>query len=104
MNWKSFCLGIGAGIIGSFAAFEIYSKKMYLSSDKVLNQAKEFFKQSGPISGSWIMMEPEDYEKPPFNYKIYKGGVTRIVNGKTEPYEFIADAKTGTIIEINKLF
>lgn len=70
-----------------------------LSAEKVLENVKEIFKQDGPISGSWIQMKAEPFQKNNLTYEIYKGGISRNVNGITTQYEFIADAKTGTILE-----
>jgi predicted small secreted protein len=32
---------------------------------------------------------------------VYKGGITRNTEGKREQFEFVADASTGTILELN---
>ena len=32
---------------------------------------------------------------------MYKGGITRNTEGKREQFEFVADASTGTILELN---
>jgi predicted small secreted protein len=101
MNWKYFVLGIGAGIAGAFAVKAV--RKEHVSPEQILEQAKAVFKKEGPISGSWINMNAETYSKPPIEYQVFKGGISRIAGGKTQLYEFIADASTGTIIEINSL-
>lgn len=54
----------------------------------------------GSISGSWILMEKEPYTKNDLNYTVYKGGVSRILEGELQQIEFIADASTGTVIDI----
>lgn len=103
MNWKAFLIGVGAGLAGAYAVKELYSQKETVSADKVLNQAKAAFKQSGPISGSWINMTAEPYSKPPIEYQVYKGGISRNVDGRIEQYEFIADASTGAILDAYSL-
>lgn len=103
MNFKQLCLGIGIGFIGGWATKEILSEKKYMSPEKVLENAKKTFNQSGTISGSWINMKPESFEKPPLSYQVYKGGVSRTVDGELEQFEFVSDAKTGTVIEAVKL-
>jgi predicted small secreted protein len=102
MNWKYFILGIGAGFAGAYAVKEAV-RKVHVSPEQILEQAKAVFKKEGPISGSWINMNAETYSKPPIEYQVFKGGISRIADGKTQLYEFIADASTGTIIEINNL-
>ncbi|CAM3968761.1 PepSY domain-containing protein [Bacillus sp. ISL-35] len=99
MNWKAFVLGVGAGLAGAYAVKELASQKETVSADKVLNDAKAAFKKSGPISGSWINMTVEPYSKPPIEYQVYKGGISRNVDGKVEQFEFIADASTGAILD-----
>lgn len=103
MNWKSFLFGFGIGLIGTMGARELYERNKFVSSEKALAIAKNAFKKTGPISGSWIQMEPEDYEIPPLTYKVYKGGITRSANGKTELYEFIADARSGALLKTSKI-
>ena len=46
-------------------------------------------------------MYPETYVKDELTYKVYRGGVTRNLDGKREQFEFVADSKTGTLLELN---
>jgi predicted small secreted protein len=98
MRWRKFLIGIGVGLAGAYILKESLEKKM-ISSEKALSLAKNAFKQSGPISGSWIQTNPEKYEKNHLTYEVYKGGISR----ETEQYEFIIDAYTGTILETRRL-
>jgi predicted small secreted protein len=98
MNWKNFFTGITVGFAAAYA-LEQWRKQMVISSDKALQIAKEAFKESGSISGSWIQTNVDSYTKNGLTYKVYKGGITR----GTEAYEFMMDAFTGTIIETRKL-
>jgi predicted small secreted protein len=100
MNWKSFFLGAAAGLIGGYAAKEIITKRTNVSPEKVLENVKRQFKKHGPISGSWVHMEAESFEKHPILYRVYKGGISRNTNGENEQFEFIADASTGTLLEV----
>ncbi len=103
MNWKSFFIGLTVGIAGGFAAKELISQNTKISPEKVLKHVKEQFKQNGPISGSWIHMKTEPYERHDVQYHVYKGGISKNINGKTEQFEFIADALTGTLLDIKRL-
>jgi predicted small secreted protein len=103
MNWKSFVLGAAVGLISGYAAKEIISQKTYVSPEKVLDYVKKQFNQNGPISGSWIHMEAEPYEKQQINYQVYKGGISKNHNGLNEQFEFIADASTGTLLDVRSL-
>jgi predicted small secreted protein len=103
MNWKSFILGAAIGLIGGYAAKEIINLKTNVSPEKVLDQVKKQFNQNGPISGSWIHMEAEPYEKQDIKYRVYKGGISKNNNGSNEQFEFIADAQTGTLLDVRAL-
>jgi predicted small secreted protein len=103
MNWKSFLLGAAVGIVGGYAANEIINLKSNVSPEKVLGHVKKQFNQYGPISGSWIHMEAEPYEKQQINYRVYKGGISKNNNGTSEQFEFIADAQTGTLLDVRSL-
>jgi predicted small secreted protein len=100
MNWKSFFLGAAVGLIGGYVTKEILSQNTNISPEKVLENVKKQFKQHGPISGSWIHMEAEPYEKQQISYHVYKGGISKNNNGINEQYEFIADAQTGTLLDV----
>jgi predicted small secreted protein len=100
MNWKSFILGTAVGLISGYAVKEVISQKTYVSPEKVLENVKKQFKQNGSISGSWIHMEAEPYEKHQIHYQVYKGGISKNNNGVNEQFEFIADASTGTLLDI----
>lgn len=102
MNWKSFILGAAIGVIGGYTAKEALSHKK-ISPDKVLEHVKDQFKKQGAINGSWIHLEIEPYEKEKIHYNVYKGGISKNENEGTKQYEFIADASTGTIIDIYPL-
>jgi predicted small secreted protein len=103
MNWKAFCLGAAAGIIGGFAIKKAMTNKGSVSPEKVLEHVKTQFNEEGPINGSWIHMETESYEKEKVRYQVYKGGISTYENGANEQYEFIADALTGAILEVHPL-
>ncbi|MCA1038764.1 PepSY domain-containing protein [Bacillus infantis] len=99
MNWKSFLLGVGVGVAGGLAAKELLADRTVVSPEKALDQAKAAFKKNGPISGSWIHMQPEPYEKHGLSYNVYKGGISRTADGAVSQYEFVADSRTGTILD-----
>ncbi|RTR29557.1 hypothetical protein EKG37_14780 [Robertmurraya yapensis] len=103
MNWKSFFLGLSVGLVSGFVAKELLDTNSNVSPEKALANAKSLFKQSGPISGSWIHMKTESYEKQGLTYDVYRGGISRTVGHEISQYEFIADAKTGAIIDTVRL-
>ncbi|MED4401241.1 PepSY domain-containing protein [Metabacillus fastidiosus] len=102
MKCKDFMIGLGLGItIGYFLKDQL--KTTYISSNKALNIVKKAFKERGTIDGSWIFTNVEQYEKNGISYDIYKTGISRTVDDSAEQYETIVDAKTGTILEVNKV-
>ncbi|MBP3038887.1 hypothetical protein J9303_05120 [Bacillaceae bacterium Marseille-Q3522] len=103
MNWKSFFTGLTIGFTGGYVVKTILEEKKEFSADKVLNNAKNLFKKQGPISGSWINMQKEPYMKGTLHYEVYKGGISRYIDGATEHFEFIGDARTGAILDAYKL-
>ncbi|RST76445.1 hypothetical protein D4T97_006690 [Siminovitchia acidinfaciens] len=100
MNWKNFLLGAGAGVIAGYYASEALKKNSMASGEKVLQTVKEAFKDSGSIEGSWIKFRPENYEKHAVKTQVYRGGITTNEDGETKQYEFLADANTGTVIDV----
>ncbi len=101
MNWKSFLLGAAVGFTAAIATKELLDPLGKPSPEKVLGDVKEYVKKNGKISGSWIMMKPEVYEKNELTYEVYRGGVTRNLDGKREQFEFVADSKTGALLELD---
>lgn len=106
MNWKSFLLGLGSGLVGGMTAYYFLEKgnnTRTISPEKILDGVKSTFKEQGPILGSWIHMEVEPYVKDKIQYRVYKGGISKNSDNTTKQFEFIADAITGTILSINPL-
>ncbi|MDH5164008.1 PepSY domain-containing protein [Heyndrickxia oleronia] len=100
MNLKSFVTGIAIGAVSGYLVNEVVKSKTFISSDTVLANVKKAFKESTDVEGSWIQQMKEDYEKFPIKAKIYRGGVTCRINDKRVQYEFIADAYTGTVLDV----
>lgn len=106
MNWKAFWLGAAAGAAGAYAVNTVVSQNRDVPAQKVLNHAKEQFRLSGPVNGSWIHMEAVPYDKNGIQYRVYRGGITRTspnLEDSGEQYEFVADATTGTILDVYRL-
>ncbi|MBD8069013.1 PepSY domain-containing protein [Bacillus sp. PS06] len=100
MNWKKFLIGVSVGFASAYLLNKTMSDKG-ISAEKALRNVKNAFKQNGPISGSWIHMVPEEYTKNQILYKVYKGGISRETAEGLKQHEFVVDATTGTILEIN---
>ena len=63
---------------------------------------KSILAKDGKVIGSWIMTKPETIERDSIEYKVYQGGITKQLDDQQFNISFIVDAKTGTILEIEK--
>lgn len=100
LNWKTFIIGTATGIIGGYLVSKSIQDQMPIPGEKVLASVKRAFKKEGSIDGSWLQMKPENYSKYALHTKVYRGGIMRTVNGERQQFEFIADAYTGSVIDI----
>lgn len=96
-------LGMGVGLVGGVASALWLKKKQTMSADDVLNVVKAAFLKEGAIEGSWINFEKQPLRKFAVHTEGYTGGITRLEDGQLVSYEFLADAKTGTVLEINRV-
>lgn len=111
MNYKKeketlFIVALVSFVISFFigaAAFFLVDKKMPMSADRILNNIKRQFKDDGPIEGSWIEMTKVPWEKFSYQTDVYYGGISRFEKGEITQYEFIADAYTGSIVDLYKI-
>lgn len=103
LNWKSFLFGAAIGVMGGYLLSEKLDEKLPLSGEVVLANVKKAFKTEGPIDGSWMQMQPENYQKYAIKTKVFRGGISRMKDGERQQFEFIADAYTGTVIDVYPL-
>lgn len=104
MKIKDFAAGILTGIAAGIVVSEVFNRmNRHVPADTVLNELKEAFKQEGPIDGSWIVMKTEPFTKHKLPMEVYRGGISRVQNGELEQFEFAADARTGSIVELSKV-
>ncbi|MGE8206280.1 PepSY domain-containing protein [Heyndrickxia sp. NPDC080065] len=100
MNWKTFITGVAVGAVSGYLINEAVKSKTFISSETVLTKVKNAFKESTIVDGSWIQLTKEDYVKFPIHTKIYRGGITCRIEEERKQYEFIADAYTGSVLDI----
>lgn len=104
MKLKDYMMGLGTGIVIGVIASQATNKMDFnRSAELVLNEIKNSFKKEGPIDGSWIYMTPEKFQKAAISMNVYKGGISRVKNGELEQFEFAADAKTGSVVDLVKI-
>ncbi|KQL32569.1 MULTISPECIES: hypothetical protein [Bacillaceae] len=104
MKLRDYMMGLGSGIVIGMIASQATNKlNINRSPELVLREIKNSFKQEGPIDGSWIYMSPEPFANEAIHTNVYKGGISRVRNGELEQFEFSADTKTGTVVELVKV-
>ncbi|OZM56091.1 hypothetical protein CIB95_13360 [Lottiidibacillus patelloidae] len=101
MSWRKFLLGVGVGAATALLLQTQLSKE-HISAEKALKLAKEAFKKSGPIEGSWINTGKETFDADGIIHDVYRGGISKVKDGKLSHFEFVISAKTGTLIEVNE--
>lgn len=95
---------LGSGIvIGSALTALFLNRKKTVNGDQILENVKKMFLADGPIEGSWIELHPVPLTRFSSETDVYYGGISRKENDELVQYEFIADAYTGTILDIYKL-
>lgn len=96
-------IGASLGILSGIASALWYQKKRTLNPDSVLEAVKQAFLAEGPIEGSWIEFEKKPLRKFAIHSKTYHGGIYRLEDGHLVQYDFVADALTGTVIDVKRL-
>ena len=104
MKLKDFLAGVLTGVAAGIIVNEAIDRvNCNVAADSVLNTVKDAFKSEGPIDGSWIVMKTEPFQNNVISMNVYRGGISRIKEGELEQFEFAADARTGTVVEILKV-
>jgi predicted small secreted protein len=106
MSWKKVLVGFGVGVgagIGANMLVQKQLEKKYVKPEDALSTVKDAFKRKGEISGSWIHMIPESFDRFDLEYEVYRGGITAKEDDNAVRYEFLVDATTGTIIDVSPL-
>lgn len=101
MKMKDFLLGVATGLAAAIVLKEVSERVApYQSSDAVLANIKNEFKKQSPIDSSWIYMKPEIFSNGYTETPVYLGGISRMVQGEMQNFEFKADARSGAVVEL----
>ena len=100
MKLRDLAIGAAIGFACGYMAQSLINNNQLQSPDDILATVKQKMNETGKVIGSWILMTPEPFEKNGLQTEIFKGGLTRVIDGEQKQYEFFADAKTGTVIEL----
>ncbi|KRM90603.1 hypothetical protein [Liquorilactobacillus cacaonum] len=96
-------LGILTGFIGGVQASNILKKNTQLTPQQILENIKNSFQNEIPIQDSWIAVQTKQIRKFALTTEVYQGGVSRIEDNQLVRYEFQADAKTGSVLSLNRI-
>ena len=101
MRTKDLLVGalIGAGA-AAITVSTIASKKTYISPEKALKAVKGAVKPVYTVKGSWIHMKTDSVKKFNLPYTVYAGGLTCEKEGDLQQLDFMVDAETGTLVEL----
>lgn len=92
-------LGV-SGVAGFLVGKLLGNRKM--SANKILRNIRSDFRTEGPVTGSWIESFSKPYQRFAFKTDTYRGGISRIEDGKVVNYNFLADAHTGTLLQLER--
>lgn len=102
MKKRNLVLAASLGVVVGYFIKSQLDTTQQITPEKALNKAKEAFKRSGPISGSWIYMKPEEVERNGLVYDAYRGGITRNIDGEHKQYDFFVDVESGGIVSTSE--
>lgn len=92
-----------AGLATGWFANRLMTANQTVHADDILNRVKERFLEEGPIEGSWIELTKTPVKKAALETQVYYGGISRYEAEELIQYEFMADAKSGVVLDIYKL-
>src|SRR5690625_4735810 len=102
MKTRDIILAASIGVVSVYILAIQTEGKRDVTAEEALQIAKDSFKETGPISGSWIYMKPEQIKQHGLLYTAYRGGITKNIDGEDVQYEFYSDVKTGTIVMVKE--
>ncbi|KRL04762.1 hypothetical protein [Liquorilactobacillus oeni] len=96
-------LGILTGFIGGLKAGTAVQRREPLSPREILMNVKRSFQNETPIQDSWISAKPKPFQRFALKTKVYQGGLSRLEDHQIVCYEFSADIKTGSILNLQRI-
>ena len=93
---------IGLSGAAGFLAGKLFGDRK-LSANAILRLVINDFKKEGPITGSWIDYQARPFQRFAVRTQAYQGGITRQEDDRLTTYRFLADAYTGSILEMKRV-
>lgn len=94
---------VGTGVAIGWFAHKYATEKRPIHADDILEKVKKMFLKEGPIEGSWIELTKVPLRKFAYETDVYYGGISRLEEGELVQYEFIADAYSGSVMDIYRI-
>jgi len=99
---------VGAALLGTGVVIGWFSRryaveKRPIHADDILEKVKKMFLEEGPIEGSWIELTKVPLRKFAYKTDVYYGGISRLEEGELVQYEFIADAYSGSVMDVYRV-
>lgn len=92
-----------AGLVAGSVAITWWQTRFERRGESILQDVKQFFQEQGEIEGSWIELEPVELERDYKLIKVFYGGITLKEHEQRTQFEFVADAKTGALLDVYPL-
>lgn len=90
-------------LLFGYLAGQRLSHRQVLTSSVILDKVKRAFRREAPIEGAWINSQPVKHQQFAIKALVYTGGITRYEDQQLTQYEFMADAKTGSILNVTRI-
>ncbi|MGV3488999.1 MAG: peptidase M4 [Tuberibacillus sp.] len=98
---QSLVAAFGIGLVAGYFAGKAAGGGT-LNSERALAEVKAALNGNMDIDGAWIYSQPEEWENGKLRQTVYHGGLTENKDGEAVHYDFVVDARTGTIIQFTQ--
>lgn len=95
-------LTFGGAALAGFVTGKMFGDRRR-GAKTILKLVTNDFKKEGPLAGSWIDYQPIPFQRFAYKTTAYRGGLRRQEDDQLVNYEFLADAYTGSIIELKRM-
>ncbi|RYM02114.1 hypothetical protein EWH99_11610 [Sporolactobacillus sp. THM7-7] len=97
-------VGLVAGVAGFAAGLAVRGlvSGRLLGAEKVLRIVRRTAGKTLPVDGAWIYLSPQNVTRDALSLQIYRGGLTAAGARSVRHFDFMADARTGTLIELKE--
>ncbi|WP_281164806.1 hypothetical protein [Liquorilactobacillus sicerae] len=94
--------GAIAGFISGLQANGNLQQPTKLTPQQILKKIRAAFQAETPVQDSWINMQPQHFQRFALKADVYRGGISRLEDQQLIQYDFLADANTGSVLELKR--